>query len=157
LRPYLDVQVLEVSGLKHSGGHATEIDLLGELRRSVFIDGGGAWKPIAYSTRFGLHSGNFADHAIRVKVFHERFITEPKQVGECSIPLDLLSSGEVLGWFPLQYKCMPRGAVKVLIKAVNITSPAASATVPLDPSTRRRLLSQRAGSPDVVVSKGWPK
>ena len=143
VRAYLEVNVLEVNGLKHNGGHAFEVSFISDTRRSVFIDGFGSWKTVGYSTRFDSHSPNLANQNIRISVFHERMLTEPKNVGGCVIPADLASSGEVLGWFPLQYKGTPRGAVKVSIKAVNLAPPAASATVPLDSATRKRILSQR--------------
>lgn len=156
----LQVNVHELSGLKHDGHHSVRLTLRTYIRQSAFIDGYGSWKPIEFSTRFkAMPSPSLSDPESRtllVSVIHQRLIEEDKVVGDCAIPLAPFPSGAISGWFPLVYKGSPRGMVKLSITATTISSPAASATVPIDPEIRKRILLERKAR-KIEVSNDWPK
>jgi hypothetical protein len=143
----LHVEVQEATGLKHNGHHAVIISFLYESFQSQFIDGYGSWKVFHYPRRFKLTGALsktwWERQRIHISVIHERIFGDDKIVGECFIPISEARSSEILAWFPLIYKGGIRGSVKVRIWAVNVPSPAASATVPLDPVTRSRLLAMK--------------
>jgi hypothetical protein len=132
--PELRVTVLELRDLKHNGGHSVEVGFQGESSRSPFIDGYGAFKSVQFSNIFPLTNSQALSREFWLKntlfltITHQRLISSDKVVGECAIPITQAREAEMVGWFPLRYKGMTRGHVKLEIYTKNVPRPALSAT-----------------------------
>jgi len=153
--PELRVTVLELRDLKHNGGHSVEVNFHGQLSRSPFVDGYGAFKAIHFSNIFPLSNSQaisrdfWSTSTVYITITHQRLITSDKVVGECSIPIASAREGDMVGWFPLRYKGMNRGHVKLEIYTKNVPRPALSATNSPQPIVLTSpVSSRRHKSPD---------
>lgn len=161
--PRLQVMIRSLYNLKHDGNHYVRVHLAGRSFKSCFCEGPGSYKPIHFSTEItlsdaeALEDGTWEWGSIHIRVFHERLFGSDKMVGECFFPLSKVKAGRVSDRVPLLYKGHERGSIEMSIEAHNLPTKAASATSPLDPEYRERLLriresSSRSVSPKSTIS-----
>jgi hypothetical protein len=160
--PEVRVCVHEIRELKHDGGHSVEVSFLGRSFQSAFIHGNGAWKPINYVCDFPLTfseaaaEGTWAWGSVHFRIRHERLLTDSKVVGECFVPAAKAKNGAICDWFPIIYKGMHRGSIKVTVQGLNVLPSPASTTVRLDAAERQRLLRSREPSSSRNASREKP-